>query len=58
VQHHRARADERAVLDRAPSRWARWPTTQRAPITVACSAVACTTVPSCTLVPAPTSMRP
>lgn len=41
-----------------PSKWATWPTMQSLPTTVACSAVACTTVPSCTEVRSPTSMRP
>jgi hypothetical protein len=35
-----------------------WPTTQSLPMIVASSAVAWTTVPSWTLVRAPTSMRP
>src|SRR5205085_12365170 len=41
-----------------PSRWALWPITQSGPITVASSCVACTTVPSCTDVRAPTTIRP
>ena len=41
-----------------PSRCALCPTTQSAPISVGHSCVQCTTVPSCTDVRAPTSIRP